>query len=307
MRALVVGEALIDLIVDPSGNITAVPGGGPFNTCRAIARLGGDVTFGGRISDDVFGRQIGALLTGDAVDMALPSRPALLTTLALAELDDAGAATYRFYTEGTAAPAVEPGELDVDDQISIVSIGTLGLVLEPLATAAEDLVGTLPADTLLFLDPNCRPLTVEDPAAYRARVFRIVERADVVKVSGDDLDYLFPDLDHRSAVQHLLDLGARLVLFTNGADSVVALTSGWQIERVVPPIEVVDSVGAGDAFGGAFIAYWLRYALDRDSLADSALVQAAVDQSITVAGVTCQRAGASPPLLAELSSMGVAL
>ncbi|MCX6461191.1 MAG: PfkB family carbohydrate kinase [Actinobacteria bacterium] len=300
MSVLVVGEALVDLIVSPDGSTTAVPGGGPFNTARTIARLGVPVAFGGRLSTDAFGRRLGSMLTNDGATVALPARNDLLTTLALAELDDSGAATYRFYTLGTAGPAVSPGDLTLAPGTTLVSVGTLGLILEPIATAAEELVSTLPDDVLLVLDPNCRPLVTPNADEYRARIRRIVPRADVVKVSGDDLEYLYPGLPPIDSARALLNEGARLVLFTDGAASVRGLTRDWELEFLVPPIEVVDTVGAGDAFGGAFIAFWKRNEFGRSDLTDQAQVRCAIEHAITVSGITCQRAGANPPYFHEL-------
>ena len=300
MSVLVVGEALVDLIVSPDGSTSAIPGGGPFNTARTIARLGATVAFGGRLSDDAFGRRLQGLLAEDGVTLALPTREDLLTTLALAELDPSGAATYRFYTEGTAAPAVGPGDLALPQGTTLLSVGTLGLVLEPMASAAEALVSSLADDVLLVVDPNCRPKVIDDADAYRARIRRVVRRADVVKVSGDDLEFLYPNVPPREGSRALLDDGARLVLFTDGAGSVRALAAGWEDELPVPRVEVVDTVGAGDAFGGAFIAFWQRGGHGRAELADESLVRAAVAEAIVVAGITCQRAGADPPRLAEL-------
>ena len=300
MSVLVVGEALVDLIVSPDGSTSAIPGGGPFNTARTIARLGATVAFGGRLSDDAFGRRLQGLLAEDGVTLALPTRADLLTTLALAELDPSGAATYRFYTEGTAAPAVGPGDLALPQGTTLLSVGTLGLVLEPMASAAEALVSSLADDVLLVVDPNCRPKVIDDADAYRARIRRVVTRADVVKVSGDDLEFLYPGVPPREGARALLDDGAGLVLFTDGAASVRALADGWEDELPVPRVEVVDTVGAGDAFGGAFIAFWQRGGHGRAELADESLVRAAVAEAIVVAGITCQRVGADPPHLAEL-------
>ncbi len=300
MSVLVVGEALVDLIVSPDGATTAVPGGGPFNAARTIARLGVPVAFGGRLSTDAFGRRLSTMLTDDGATVALPAREDLLTTLALAELDESGAATYRFYTLGTAGPAVSPGDLTLTPGTTLVSVGTLGLILEPIATAAEELVSTLPHDVLLVLDPNCRPLVTPNAVEYRARIHRIVPRADVVKVSGDDLQYLYPEFSPIDAARQLLVEGARLVLFTDGAASVRALTRDWEAELPVPRVDVVDTVGAGDAFGGAFIAFWQRSERGRTDLTNESLVRETVERAIAVAGITCQRAGANPPFLHEL-------
>jgi len=303
VTTLVIGEALVDLIVAPDGALTAAPGGGPFNAARTIARLGVEVSFVGGVSDDVFGRRISALLAADGVHQALGPRSGSPTTLALAELDDGGAATYEFYVAGTSAAEVRESDVDADllASAAAVHVGTLGLVLEPLASTVETVLARLPADALVLVDPNCRPGIIPDEATYRARLSRVLARADVVKVSGDDLAYLDPGARPLDAARALLDAGPGVVLFTDGADAVVVLTRDGDVVLDVPSVDVVDTVGAGDAFGGAFLAFWVGAGRGR-ALADRARLRDAVERAIVVAGITCTRAGADPPRLAELPS-----
>ncbi len=300
MSLLVVGEALVDLIVAPDGSLEAVPGGGPFNLSRTAARLGVPTAFAGGISDDVFGRRISALLEADGVATPVPRRTGRNTTLALAELDAAGAATYTFYAEGTAAADLHVDDVAIGDDVDALAVGTLGLVLEPLASTVETLVSSAPERLLVFVDPNCRPSIIADDTAYRARLERVLARADVVKVSGDDLAYLDPDGDPVAVATGLLALGPRVVLFTDGGDAVRILTRDGQVVVPVPAVDVVDTVGAGDAFGGAFLAFWEIAGNHRDDLSDPVKVGAAVGRAIAVAGITCTRPGADPPHLAEL-------
>lgn len=300
MSLLVVGEALVDLILAPDGSTRAVPGGGPFNLARAAARLGAATAFGGGVSDDAFGRRIAALLEADGVALPLPPRRGLPTTLALAELDAGGAATYHFYVEGTSAAAVEVGELALGPEVTALAVGTLGLVLEPVATAVEALVAAASDDVIVMVDPNCRPQIIRDEDAYRARLARVLRRADVVKVSGDDLAWLEPASEPLDAARDLVAAGARVVLFTDGADAVRVLLPDAEAVVAVPPVPVVDTVGAGDTFGGAFLAFWTTAGRTRDDLADLDLVRATVERAVVAAGITCTRPGADPPHLADL-------
>lgn len=300
MSVLVVGEALIDLIVSPDGRLDAVAGGGPFNVARTIARLGVPVAFGGGVSDDVFGRRITALLEADGVTTPVPVRVGRPTTLALAELDDSGAATYHFYLEGTSAPDVALDDLPPLDGLRVLAVGTLGLVMEPIASTVEAAVAAVGDSTLVFVDPNCRPRTIDDPDAYRALLHRVFARADVVKVSGDDLDYLEPGAEPLEAARRIVAAGARVVLFTDGADAVRIVTADDVVDVPVPTVEVVDTVGAGDSFGGAFLAFWERAERGRDDLHDLDTVRTTVERAVVVAGITCTRAGAEPPRLEEL-------
>jgi len=300
VTVLVVGEALVDLIVSPDGSLEAVPGGGPFNLARTAARLGVTTAFGGGISDDVFGRRIAALLRADGVDTPVTTRTGLNTTLAIAELDASGAASYTFYLDGTAAAELHDGDVVVGDDVDILAVGTLGLVAEPIATTVERLVAGVADRVLVFVDPNCRPSVISDDARYRARLERVLARGDVVKVSGDDLAYLDAGSDPVAVARGLLALGPAVVLFTDGGDSVRILCADEELVVPVPGVDVVDTVGAGDAFGGAFLAFWERDGHHRDDLTDLAKLRSAVERAIVVAGITCTRPGADPPHLAEL-------
>ena len=255
---VVAGEALIDLIVGPDGALAAIPGGGPYNTARTIARLGQPVTFLGRISTDRFGRTLRANLERDGVAADGVIATDDPTTLAVAELDEHGVARYQFYVDGTSAAGLE--DADVASVMAVapsaLHVGTLGLVLEPIGTTIEGLVERSPDSCLVMLDPNCRPSATPDPAAFRARIDRLARRADVVKVSDDDLRFLAPDDDPDTTIDRLLGLGARVVLRTHGGDDVQVRTPAGRASVPVPAVEVVDTVGAGDAFGGGFLASW---------------------------------------------------
>jgi fructokinase len=300
------GDALVDLIVRPSGDIVAVPGGGPYTTARAIGRLGVPVAWIGGLSSDGFGRRLEAGLRDDGVSLALVQRTDRPTTLALAELDADGSARYRFYVEGTAAPLVRPEPLagGLPGSVRAVHVGTLGLVLEPIATTLEGLVAGLPDEAVLMLDPNARPAVIPDPGAWRARVARLLARVDVVKVSVEDLAFLRPDEDPQVAAAWLAASGPQVVLVTDGGRPVTVL-SGGRAERVeAPPVDLVDTVGAGDTFGGAFLAALVHAGVGRDGLADpDAALRAALRAArfaVRASAIVCGRAGAEPPTLAEL-------
>ncbi len=304
---IVGGEALIDLILHADGTLTANPGGGPYNTARTIGRLGLSVAFVGGLSTDRFGRRLHDGLVRDGVDVGLARTTDAPTTLAVAELDAAGVATYRFYTERTSATALGPEVMSsVDDRIvSAIHVGTLGLVLEPLAEAMEELVAGAPEDAIVMVDPNCRPTATTDREGYVERVDRLLRRADVVKVSGEDLAYLRPDLTPHDAVASLLDAGPPIIVLTDGADAVRAITPRGAIEITPPRVRVVDTVGAGDAFGGAFLAAWIGSGRGRAEVESDDAIMAATRHAARVASFTCTRAGAEPPTAAELAAWDV--
>ena len=299
---LVAGESLVDLIVQPDGSVAAHPGGGPYNAARTVARLGGRCAYLGALSEDRFGQRLRAALLADGVLPDALVSTELPTTLAVAELNERGAATYRFYLEHTSAPSLTPvqlaGRLPAD--VAAFHVGTLGLVLEPTAATLEALAVELAVRTLVMVDPNCRPAVVRDPDAYRARLGRVLAVAHVVKVSDEDLAFLWPDEEPLDAAAALLAQGPQVVLLTAGGDAVHVLTPDGSFSVPVPQVAVVDTVGAGDSFGGAFVAWWVEQGLGVADLADPALLERAARFATTVAGITCQRAGADPPWRAEL-------
>ena len=301
MLIVVAGEALIDLVPGDGGTLVPHAGGGPFNTARALGRLERPVAFLGRVSTDRFGARLAGLLAEDGVRLDAHVRTDDPTTLALVELDARGAAVYRFYTEGTAAAGLEPAvALAALPGAAYLHVGTLGLVLEPTAGAVEALVAELAGRALVMADPNCRPAVIADPAGYRARLDRVLRGADVVKVSDEDLAWLAPGVPAAEAARALLDRGPAVVLLTRGADGALVLTGTGEEPVAAPPVTVIDTIGAGDAFSGGWLAWWSERGLGRDALGDTAAVAEATRFACLVAGRTCERAGAQPPARAEL-------
>ncbi|MFL5711058.1 MAG: PfkB family carbohydrate kinase [Chloroflexota bacterium] len=299
---VVAGEALIDLLVDEDGALSAIPGGGPFNTARTIARLGSDVAFLGCLSDDRFGGTLRDALLADGVDLSLTATTDAPTTLAIAELDPGGAATYRFHTAGTSAAQLgaEAVEAAFATGPRAVHLGTLGLVLEPMASALAAGAAATSPETLVMLDPNCRPAVIRERVAYLDRLHRVLARADVVKVSADDLAYIDPGVRAVDAARAIRARGPAVVLLTDGGRPVTVVTADGTFEMAVPHVEVVDTVGAGDAFGGGFLARWIELGLGRPDLGDLAAVRDATAVAIEVAALTCERHGADPPRRADL-------
>ena len=297
MVIVVGGEALFDLVAREDGTIDARPGGGPFNTARTIGRLEQPVAFLGRLSTDRFGARQAQMLAADGVDLAATTRTDEPTTLALAEVDAGGRASYRFYASGTAAPGLTSDEAlaALPAAFEALHVGTLGLVFEPIASALEGLVERVRESALVALDPNCRPAAVEDEGAYRARLDRVMRRAHLVKASDDDLAWLEPDRPPLDAARAMLAAGPSAVLVTCGAAGAVAITHSGETEVPAPAVDVLDTIGAGDAFGGGFLAWWHARGLGRAELADHGRVVEATRYAVRVAALTCTRAGASPP------------
>ena len=303
---IVAGESLIDLIVDAEGRVEAILGGGPYNVARTIGRLGDAVAFLGRLSTDRFGSLLRAGLVAEGVDLSLAPTTDAPTLLAVAELDAAGAATYRFYVDGTAAPGLSLA--DVPDGLpattTALHIGTLGLVFEPIASTIETLVAGVRPDVVVVADPNCRPTAIRDPAAYRARLERLLGRVDIVKVSIDDLAWLDPGTDAVDGARRLMTHGPVAVLVTDGPHPVRLVTAVEVTELAVSAVPVVDTVGAGDAFGAGFLAAWIGSGRGRADLADGAALATATRFAIEVGALTTTRAGAEPPTLTGLGRVG---
>lgn len=299
---VVVGEALVDLVIDTRGQVVAATlGGAPFNTARTCGRLGVTVAYAGALSDDRFGTMLGDQLAADDVTLDLVQRTESPTTLAAAELDGAGAASYRFYVDGTAAPSFTSGwRAPQGGSPDWLFTGGLALVFEPLADTVEQWCAAVPTGCGVMLDVNCRPRAVRDRARYVARLERILRRADVVKLSDEDAAYLSPGDAAIDVARSILDGGPSVVLLTGGAEAVHILTGAGEDAVAVPAVSVVDTIGAGDAFSGGFLAWWAGSAGGVDALASFPIVRSAVAAASEVAGVVCTRRGADPPWRHEL-------
>jgi fructokinase len=288
---VVAGEALVDLIPTAAGDLGIHPGGGPFNTARWLGRLGADVGFLGAIAADPLGQRLRDQLVAAGVALDLVVATKLPTTLALAQLDAAGAALYSFYTSATSLPDVWPEQVEalLPRELDALYLGSIGLMLEPAASAglrAVDLARQRGA--LVMVDPNIRPTLIADRAAYLARLAAVIALTDVLKLSVDDLAWLAPGEPPQAAARRYLDNGPHVVLLTAGAEGATVLTVAGT-EAVPPvPVEVVDTIGAGDAFSAGFLAHWLG----RGSAADAA---ESASFAARVAAVACSVQGATPP------------
>jgi fructokinase len=298
---LVVGEALVDLVIGLDGTVSAALGGAPYNAARAAARLGADITFAGGLSRDRFGTMLVDQLQDDGVQVPDATRTDRPTTLAAAELNAAGAATYRFYFDGTSAPELSLDCLGDTAGVDMAFTGGLGLVLHPLADVVVKMVAGLPATTLLLVDVNARPAVIRDRPAYIDTLRRVMARVDVVKVSDEDLEVLAPDFD----VDSILAAGATAVIVTAGSSSttVVHRSGVRSIAVPSPAAPIVDTIGAGDTFVGAFMACWSTTRLGRSDLAGPnglEHVVRAVEMGHAAAGIVVTRHGADPPTQSDL-------
>jgi fructokinase len=291
---VVAGEALVDLVPEPGGALRPLLGGGPFNTARALGRLGVPTAFVGAVSRDPFGNQLAATLAADGVRLEDTLRTELPTSLAVAHLDAAGSATYRFYFGGSSAESLTPAVAvaALPHRTSAIFAGGLGLVLEPLSSAVDAIVERAASHALVMVDPNVRPSLIHDWESYSARLKRIVCRADVVKVSDDDLRALAPGRAPETVARALLEQGPSLVLLTLGADGAIAFGSFGSRRVAAPRVTVADTIGAGDTFSGCWLGRWFEAGFP---LSDADAVQDATEFACRAAAVACSRQGAVPP------------
>jgi fructokinase len=302
---VVIGENLIDLLVGGDGVTTAVPGGGPFNVARTIGRLGQPITFLSGLSHDAFGVILRSALEHDHVQLSFRESLDQPTTLAVVNTS-APTPSYSFHLRDTAAFEITRSEgLNAFRSIpspSALYVGTLGLVVEPMATTVEDIVADAHPSTLVILDPNCRPSATSDYDAYRSRITRLLHRSDIVKVSTEDLEFLFPKMAHDDAAAALMQGGAAVVIVTDGANAVQAYSDAGVSEIAVPISNVEDTVGAGDALVGGLLAYWSARQRTREDAHSLPLVAEALGVAVKISSFTCSRKGAEPPWSFELES-----
>ena len=299
---VVCGEALIDMIYNGDGTQRAAPGGGPFNTARALSRLGVPTAFLGHLSRDKFGRELADLLVADGASLEMATIGAEPTTIALADVGSEGFAEYQFLIQGTSAPnlTLEMLPVQLPPEVSALHVGTLGLVLEPMASTLVELVRRERDGRLIMLDPNIR-VGMVDEAEYRDRMLTLVSESTIVKASNTDLAWLYPDGDYKAAVDRILASGVKLAVVTLGADGAFAGHRDLRVHVPAPPVDVVDTIGAGDAFGAALLAWLYDHTAIRPDLSlEPEELNAALAYACLAASLTCARAGADPPTKAEM-------
>ncbi len=296
------GEALVDIVSDGE-TTTAVPGGGPMNVAITAARLGVSAAFLGRVSTDEHGEAIWSHLTTNNVDVRATERSDEPTALAIVE--HTPRLSFRFEGDNTAdmnLSSVDVGALD--DGPHILHGGTLGLfrgrTAETLANFAEVHSG------LVSLDPNVRPQIIDDAARWHEFHNRWVARTHVYRGSDEDFEWIWEGRVADECAAELLERGVLAVLVTKGAEGVSIFTSSGQVDVAGRPVEVVDTVGAGDTFVGAMLSQLHELGLAGEpngirDLADATWTSIAARAS-AAAAITCSRVGADPPTKAELDA-----
>ena len=308
----VIGEALIDLVMDPesataagSKTYLAHPGGSPYNVAIGLARLGQASQLLARLSGDAFGRQLRAHAEANGVDLSYAVSAPESSTVAVVSLDADRNAGYDFYRTGTADWQWRTAELDrMPADTAWLHTGSLASWTEPGATVIADQVRRRRDrhPVVISYDPNIRPALLPDHQAAVDQVETMVELADVVKASAEDLAWLYPGQDIDEVLHRWRALGSSVVVVTDGGRGARFLAGDADVGAVpARPVRVVDTVGAGDAFMAGLINALLARGFSRSGEAAVPSVPDAVAEAILVAALTCARAGANPPTAAELA------
>jgi fructokinase len=301
------GEALIDMLPrrTDAGEAAFAPyaGGAVFNTAIALGRLGAPAGFFSGLSTDLMGEILTGTLEASKVDTSLAARSGRPTTLAFVKLVN-GQATYAFYDENTAGRLLAVTDLPVlPAAVDTLFFGGISLVNDPAASTYEALQTREAPARVTMIDPNIRPGFITDPATYRARIARMIARADIVKLSDEDLHWLEGPGDLTALARAILARGPRLVLLTEGAKGARAVTATQDRFVAATPVTVADTVGAGDTFNaGALAALHRAGMLNKAGLArlSDAVLDAALSLGTRAAAVTVSRAGANPPWADEV-------
>ena len=302
---VVVGEALIDLVGQRGGRtLAAHPGGSPANVALGLARLGVPVTLKTRLGRDAFGEMISAHLEASGVRVDAGPKGGVSTSLAIATLA-AGIASYDFRIDWD-VEALAPLPIET----RCLHTGSLATVLPPGKASVVDLVERehKRGRVTVSYDPNVRPALLGDAARARPDIERLVALSDVVKASDEDLRWLYPDRPDEDVAQAWLASGPALVVVTRGGAGVYAVSAGLELHRRAVPLDLVDTVGAGDSFTSGLLDGLHRADLvggaRRDALAaiDEATLGSVVDAAALIAAITCSRPGADPPTRAEVDA-----
>jgi fructokinase len=250
-RALVIGEALIDIVQHAGRSLGEHVGGSPLNVAVGLALLGRQVDFLTWLGDDRRGQRIAAYLHDAGVDLADGSMEAPRTATALATLDESGSATYQFDIDWQVTPATA-----VTAPL-VLHTGSIATALAPGCEGVATLIDKHASTTTISFDPNIRPPFFKDPGDARSRVEAVVARSDVVKASDEDMRWLAPDSTPEELAAHWLAMGPAIVAVTFGALGSYAICADGHERIPAYPAEVVDTVGAGDAFmTGLIDALW---------------------------------------------------
>jgi fructokinase len=302
MSIWVCGEVLIDLIPGADGVRIPHVGGGPANTAKALARLGLDSYFIDGISTDEYGVAARKELLDDEVKLDLALKSDKPTCLATVTLDANGGASYEFLIDGTATFDFSLEWLPDPSRYkpNVLHIGTLVTVIEPGADVLYDWAIRVAEFAPIVYDPNIRPSVMGDRDKYQASVEKWAAISSVIKVSDDDMAWLYPGVKYADVATRWVTDGAALVVVTRGSQGLIGFTADGVVEVPGVKIEVADTVGAGDTVGAIIV----------EAMAEKGILtltgeelKSTLHRAAVAAGITCSRKGAQPPYKHELKGV----
>ena len=293
MSIWVAGEVLVDLIPDKNGTRHGVIGGGSANAARALAKLGLEVEFIDGISTDQWGQQAKKELSADGVGLNFVNISDKPTCQAIVSLEADGSASYEFVIGGTATFDFADWLPDSERlKPDLLYIGTLVTVIEPSASILREWATQVSEFAPVVFDPNVRPAVMGDRTNYITKVEKFVEISSVVKVSEEDLNWLFPGENHVVIAKKWLELGPALIVITRGFAGLIAVTPEELIEVSGVQVDVVDTIGAGDTVGAIVCEAVIQEGIHN---LHGEQLRKMLERAALAAAITCGRKGPVPP------------
>ena len=292
-----VGEVLIDLLPDGDKQ-KAVVGGGPANTAVALSKLGIKAQFINGISTDAYGSDCRQYLENAGVLLDYVNYSNKPTCTATVTLDKAGSASYQFLIDGTSTFDYQLDQLPDAHKLApaLLHIGTLVCAVEPCASTLHQWVSSFKQSVPIVYDPNIRPSVIADKALYLKQVLRWVSLSTVVKLSFDDLNWLYPGKAVDDVANEFIGMGVKLVVVTLADAGIVAITKDEKCSVAAVKTKVVDTVGAGDTVGAILVEAIVKHGLEK---LRGQLLTDTLNRAAAAAAITISRAGANPPTQAE--------
>ncbi|MGF6317779.1 carbohydrate kinase family protein [Pseudomonas frederiksbergensis] len=309
---LVCGEALFDFFSEndvnaqaSKVNYKAIAGGSPFNVAVGLRRLGIDVALFAGLSSDYLGRRLQQVLQEEGVRPDYLQEFDAPTTLAMVAVGADGSPHYSFRGEGCADRQLLPGHLpELGAEVRGLHIGSFSLVVQPIADTLLALVRRESGKRLISLDPNVRLNPQPNIELWRERINTLVEHADLIKVSDEDLNLLYPERDPQSVIHGWLEHRCQLVFLTRGGQGATVFSrrhGSWSAPACA--VVMADTVGAGDTFQAALIAWLTEQQLDSvEGLQrlSREQIDAMLSFAVSAAALTCGKTGPDLPYRHQL-------
>ena len=294
----VAGEVLIDLIPEGAARKPIV-GGGPANTAKALSKIGFDTQFIDGISTDEYGQMAKDEMVSAGVKLDYVKYSDKPTCLAIVSLSESGSASYEFVIENTATFDFNSTWLPnpQTERPSLLYTGTLATVIESGASVLLEWAQSVVKVAPIVFDPNIRPAVISDREQYVKQVERWVSISSAVKVSDEDLKWLYPALEINQVINNWLAKGPSLIVVTNGDEGLAGYRVGEKVIVDAVKVLVADTVGAGDTVGAILVEAIVKDGLDTLS---GVRLEMMLKRAAKASAITVSRIGANPPTLKEI-------